>query len=138
MLSLIISCTCCVTFRESACEFSKETESQGKRVVSSLEKAEEDRVSAYISLKQCRGGRHSPCSYAPGRACRKGHREAGAGLKCLVPEQVSQEAAISQSLVWQTDAWNQVEDTGAFQSFLPKGFWGLLWSWGNIIDKKVL
>lgn len=107
-------------------------------MVSSLEKAEEDRVSAYISLKQCRGGRHSPCSYAPGRACRKGHREAGAGLKCLVPEQVSQEAAISQSLVWQTDAWNQVEDTGAFQSFLPKGFWGLLWSWGNIIDKKVL
>lgn len=67
----------------------------------------------------------------PVRAHRRGHREAdGARLKCLVPKQLSQEAAISQSLVWQTDAWNQVEDTGALQS--------LLWSWDNIIDKNIL
>lgn len=113
--------------------------SHRERVVSSLEKAEEDRISAYISLKHYHGGRHSPCSYAPGWAHRRGHREAdGARLKCLVPKQLSQEAAISQSLVWQTDAWNQVEDTGALQSLLPQGFWGLLWSWDNIIDKNIL
>lgn len=36
--------------------------SHRERVVSSLEKAEEDRISAYISLKHYHGGRHSPCS----------------------------------------------------------------------------
>lgn len=68
-------------------------------------------------------------------AVRGGRR---ARLKCLVLGQMSQESAISQPLAWQTDAWNQTEGTGALQSLLPQVFWGLLWSWGNVIDKKVL
>lgn len=35
--------------------------------------------------------------------------------------QASQEEVIPQSLVWRTDTWNQMGNTGASRSLLPQG-----------------
>lgn len=106
-------------------------------MVSSLEKAEEDRISAYISLKHYHGGRHSPCSMLLDGHTRRGHRADGARLKCLVPSSCLRRQRSPSH-------WYGKQMLGirwkhrALQSSPATGILGALWSWGSIIDKKIL